>query len=421
MVVDDEIPVDIFGMPLLVGCRPLQLWPLLLTKALFKVMKAYKCLQFKTPRTVSALNWLTGWHYELLPITLESVGLVYDRIQEGVSRMHSDKNRTVVTCNLKKMATPTKAPPRMLVLCGPEGAGKELVSEYLESEFKGMGCCVSHTTRRPKQHEVDGKHHFFISEEDMLSKQENDLFLMHEDVYGGSFSRGYSLSTVRDVAASGLMCVLTVDVLGVRALKKRPGVDALYIYVGPQDLESYESYLRERLTEDESTINLRLEDAKQGIAKATDDGDVFDILIDRDYDNLYSQTKSVISQLSPVIRNRLKGLPAYVLDYADVIPSNSVERPVAKPVLLAGPPSKTKSKLVQDLMSEFPDVFCIPTIHTTSEDIALKNNEVLQRKRVNSLEMQSTESPQRKLYEYVTKEEYEDMRRKEEFLIVVKW
>jgi hypothetical protein len=37
VTIDDRIPVDLFGRPLLVGVRPLQLWPLLLSKALLKV------------------------------------------------------------------------------------------------------------------------------------------------------------------------------------------------------------------------------------------------------------------------------------------------------------------------------------------------------------------------------------------------
>jgi hypothetical protein len=54
-------------------------------------------------------------------------------------------------------------------------------------------------------------------------------------------------------------------------------------------------------------------------------------------EDLYYQVKVAISILSPIIRNRLKGLPAYVLDYSDVIPANSTERAMIKPVVLAGP------------------------------------------------------------------------------------
>lgn len=50
----------------------------------------------------------------------------------------------------------------------------------------------------------------------------------------------------------------------------------------------------------------------------------------------YQGLKEAISELSPVIRNRLRGMPAYVLDYSDLIPSNTVERPFLKPIVIAG-------------------------------------------------------------------------------------
>ena len=37
---------------------------------------------------------------------------------------------------------------------------------------------------------------------------------------------------------------------------------------------------------------------------------------------VYHSLKEAISGLSPVIRNRLRGLPAYVLDYSDLISPN---------------------------------------------------------------------------------------------------
>lgn len=37
---------------------------------------------------------------------------------------------------------------------------------------------------------------------------------------------------------------------------------------------------------------------------------------------VYHALKEAISCLSPIIRNRLRGLPAYVLDYSDLIAPN---------------------------------------------------------------------------------------------------
>ena len=71
------------------------------------------------------------------------------------------------------------------------------------------------------------------------------------------------------------------------------------------------------------------------------------------------------ASLSPIIRNRLLGLPAYVLDYSDVIPANETERPVVKPVVLTGPNFLEKAALYRKVSAEFPEVFAYPKIVTT--------------------------------------------------------
>jgi hypothetical protein len=52
------------GRPLLVGVRPLQLWPLLLCKAVLKVMAVYRVLHLDLPHRVAAFRMLTGWAQE---------------------------------------------------------------------------------------------------------------------------------------------------------------------------------------------------------------------------------------------------------------------------------------------------------------------------------------------------------------------
>lgn len=54
VVIDDRIPVDLFGRALVVGARPLQLWPLLLSKAVLKVMAAMRIIGLKLPNQVRA-------------------------------------------------------------------------------------------------------------------------------------------------------------------------------------------------------------------------------------------------------------------------------------------------------------------------------------------------------------------------------
>jgi hypothetical protein len=79
---------------------------------------------------------------------------------------------------------------------------------------------------------------------------------------------------------------------------------------------------------------------------------------------VYWHIKEAIATLSPIVRNRLHGIPAYILDYADLIVSNQVEKPFLKPVLLTGPCTDEKWDFLQTLTDEFPDVFAFPKIYT---------------------------------------------------------
>lgn len=64
----------------------------------------------------------------------------------------------VASCCLIKRSKPQRAPPRLVVLSGPSGVGCSRLIARLVAEFPDkFGVTVSHTTRPPREHEVDGK------------------------------------------------------------------------------------------------------------------------------------------------------------------------------------------------------------------------------------------------------------------------
>lgn len=59
----------------------------------------------------------------------------------------------------------------------------------------------------------------------------------------------------------------------------------------------------------------------------------------------------------PAVRNRRQGIPAHVLEYADMIPANAVERAALKPLLLAGAQTTPAKQLFPWMKSTVtPDV-----------------------------------------------------------------
>ena len=69
---------------------------------------------------------------------------------------------------------------RPVVFCGPSGAGKSTLLKRLMTEFsKAFAFSVPHTTRNPRDDEVDGKDYNFITKEEMFKKIEAGDFLEH--------------------------------------------------------------------------------------------------------------------------------------------------------------------------------------------------------------------------------------------------
>lgn len=115
-----------------------------------------------------------------------------------------------------------------------------------------------------------------------------------------------------------------------------------------------------RLRESESTIAKRLAWAEKETERSASK-DVIDFVVNNNtLDEAYLGVKEAIATLHPIVRNRLFGLPGYMLDYADLISPNSMEQPFLKPVLLAGPNVGDRKKMLDMLVKEFPDVFAFP-------------------------------------------------------------
>jgi len=181
-----------------------------------------------------------------------------------------------------------------ILLCGPSGSGKSTLLKRLMNEFKDyFGFSISHTTRKPRKGEIDGKDYYFVEREEMeLCINEGD-FIETAEFSGNLY--GTSTKSVKDIQRQGKICILDVDIKGVRSLKKTD-LNVKCVFIRPPSLKELEKRLRERGSETEETIKKRLaraiEDLKFGDCKNTWD---FNIIND-DLDHAYEQLKMFIKQ-----------------------------------------------------------------------------------------------------------------------------
>uniref|UniRef100_A0A673WSP3 Guanylate kinase n=1 Tax=Salmo trutta TaxID=8032 RepID=A0A673WSP3_SALTR len=197
--------------------------------------------------------------------------------------------------------------PRPVVLSGPSGAGKSTLMKMLLRDYDGVfGFSVSHTTRSPRPGEVDGKGTMDISDTLQAFNQADYHFsnreAMQEDIDDGTYIEnaefsgnlyGTSKSSVDEVRANGLICILDVDIQGVRNIKQTD-LDPIYVSIQPPSMEILEKRLRDRNTETEESLLKRLEAARVDMELSNEPG-VFDMLIvNDDLEEAYEKLQSVL-------------------------------------------------------------------------------------------------------------------------------
>jgi len=189
---------------------------------------------------------------------------------------------------------------RPICFCGPSGSGKSTLLNRLMSEYPKMfAFSVSHTTRKPRPGEIDGKNYHFVEKEQMLKEVANNAFLEYTEFSGNMY--GTSKKAISDVLQSGRVCALDVDIQGIISLKETD-LDPIYFFIKPPSISTLEKRLRSRGTETEESLQKRLATAQRELEYVMKEKDTFHYTIvnddlDKAYELLKNNLSSQISQL----------------------------------------------------------------------------------------------------------------------------
>ncbi|XP_040911019.1 guanylate kinase isoform X4 [Toxotes jaculatrix] len=196
------------------------------------------------------------------------------------------------------------AGPRPVVLSGPSGAGKSTLLKKLMKEYDSVfGFSVSHTTRNPRPGEENGKDYHYVTREVMQASIDNGEFIENAEFSGNMY--GTSKAAVQDVQAKNLICILDIDMQGVKNIKKTD-LSPIYISIQPPSMAVLEKRLRDRKTESEESLQKRLHAAKVEMEFSKEPG-VFDAIIVNDsLEDAYGQLKhALLEEINKVKKNNM--------------------------------------------------------------------------------------------------------------------
>ncbi len=160
-------------------------------------------------------------------------------------------------------------PPKgkLLILTAPSGAGKTTIVRHLLGKYGELAFSVSATTRPPRPGEEDGVDYYFLSQEEFARRVKEGAFVEYEEVYPGRFY-GTLHSEVHRIWEAGRTVVFDIEVKGATNIKKHYPNDSLAIFVAPPTREVLFQRLRDRSTEDEESLRVRIARAGEELAYA---------------------------------------------------------------------------------------------------------------------------------------------------------
>lgn len=122
----------------------------------------------------------------------------------------------------------------------------------------------------------------------------NNEFLEHATFSGNTY--GTSKRTVEEIENSGKICVLDIELQGVRNIKNSH-LDARYVLIRAPTIESLEQRLRARGTETEDTLRKRLQHAQEDLIEIEQNPTLFDkVIVNDDLERAYKEFVDLIRE-----------------------------------------------------------------------------------------------------------------------------
>jgi guanylate kinase len=177
----------------------------------------------------------------------------------------------------------------VIVVTGTSGAGKGTLERILLERIPELELAVSATTRERRRNEVDGRHYWFLSDEEFDRRLDEKGFLEYVTFPWGQRS-GTLRSEIDRIRAEARVPLLDLETDGALYVQKRvPG--AVTVFVTAPTFEELERRLRARATESAGEIGERLALARAQLELA----DRFDhLIVNDDLDRAADEVEAIV-------------------------------------------------------------------------------------------------------------------------------
>ena len=200
----------------------------------------------------------------------------------------------------------------MFVLSSPSGTGKTTLAKKIAKSNTNFSISISHTTRKPRPNEINGKDYYFVSTvefEDLIKK--NNFF-----EYANIFDNRYGTlkKPVLELLSRGKDVLFDIDWQGTKQLNKIKDLSLVTFFILPPNLKVLKERLLNRHKGQEKLVEKRMNKFNEEISHWNEYNYV---VVNDDLNKCYDKILSIImsekkglsqKQNLGVIKNKIKEL-----------------------------------------------------------------------------------------------------------------
>ena len=178
----------------------------------------------------------------------------------------------------------------MFVLSSPSGTGKTTLAKKIAKSNTNFSISISHTTRKPRPNEINGKDYYFVSMEEFedLIKKEN--FFEYANIFDNRY--GTSKKPVLELLSRGKDVLFDIDWQGTKQLSENKDLSLVTFFILPPNRKILKERLLNRHERQEEIVEKRMNKFSEEVSHWNEYNYV---VVNDDLEECYNKILSIIN------------------------------------------------------------------------------------------------------------------------------
>ena len=177
----------------------------------------------------------------------------------------------------------------MFVLSSPSGVGKTTLTKKIAENNKNFTISISHTTRKPRPNEINGKDYQFVSMQEFNTLVKENNFFEHASIFDNYY--GTLKKPVLELLSLGKDVLFDIDWQGTQQLKKIINISLVTFFILPPNIQVLKERLLKRHEGQEELIEKRMNKFNEEASHWNEYNYVF---VNDDLDTCYKKILNII-------------------------------------------------------------------------------------------------------------------------------